>query len=214
MKPADNPEQTMTGDKNAVAPDTFPQAVSKQRWQAAQQWELKFWNRQNIPSALWKRMLRPFLVFFGLRDAQVQAELDDRNQWWQKVFNNYQLIPKSLGNVCELGCGPYTNIRLIREDRSINNIYCSDPLARHYIQYQDAWLANAFREGLVNVDFQPAEQCHYKSEYFDLVIMINVLDHVQDAEKCLQEALRVLSVGGHFVFAQDLTSAEDVQPSM
>jgi hypothetical protein len=45
----------------------FPAAVSPERWREAQQWELAFWNRKNLPSPFWKRLIRPLLVVLGLR---------------------------------------------------------------------------------------------------------------------------------------------------
>lgn len=186
--------------------------VSPERWREAQAWELEFWNRQNIPPAWWKRLLRPLLVLFGLRPRLQHQEYDDRNRWWMKQFNGYRDLPLEFNNVCELGCGPYTNIRLIREGRHIRYAHCSDPLAAHYIQYEKAWLGHAHRGGIVSVDFHPAENCPFRTGFFDCTIFINVLDHVLDAKKCLEEALRITKPGGFFVFGQDLTGPDDARP--
>jgi hypothetical protein len=45
---------------------------------------------------------------------------DDWHHWWKEQFDNYQAIPHSLNNVLEVGCGPYTNLRVILEDRQRN----------------------------------------------------------------------------------------------
>jgi SAM-dependent methyltransferase len=156
--------------------------------------------------------LRPLLVLLGMRSPRSQQEFDDRNHWWKCNFEDYAALPRSVENACELGCGPYTNMRLVSEKVDIAHIHCSDPLAREYVTYPKAWLANACRLGRVSVDFHPAEECPFKSDYFDLVIMINVLDHVRDAERCLHEAMRIAAPGGYFVFGQDLTGAEDRPP--
>jgi len=193
--------------------DVIPDSISSERWQHAQKWERAFWDRQNIPSPWWKRRLRPLLVLCGLRPSIIEQQLDDRNYWWQQQFNDYKDIPRDLTNVCELGCGPYTNVRLILKNRNIKYIHCSDPLGHHYITYKHAWLAKAHRTGAVSVDFHPAEECVYKSDHFDLTIMINVLDHVFDPIKCLQEAIRITAPGGHLVFGQDLTGDQNKRPS-
>ena len=189
-------------------------AVSAERWQQAQAWELQFWNRQNIPSPIWKRLLRPFLVAAGLRlPLPSSAQLDDRNLWWMRQFEEYNALPRTAKNVCELGCGPYTNIHLISNRVDIKYIHCSDPLAPHYIKYPRAWVAEASREGRVSVDFHAAEDCPYKSDYFDITVMINVLDHVRDPARCLREAMRITAPEGYLVFGQDLTGQDDSHPS-
>ena len=187
--------------------------VSEKRWRQAQQWEKAFWDRQNIPSVWWKRLLRPLLVLVGLRSPLEQQVFDDRNHWWKEKFNNYKNIPDQFNNVCELGCGPYTNVRLIAQNCKIKYIFCSDPLARQYITYKYAWLAQAYRSGFVSVDFHPAEECPYKTNYFDLTIMINVLDHVSDPLECLQEAIRITAPSGYLLFGQDLTQDGYQRPS-
>jgi SAM-dependent methyltransferase len=123
------------------------------------------------------------------------------------------MLPKTIGNALELGCGPYTNIRLIREGRSIPSIICSDPLAAHYVQYPRAWLAKAVRQGMVGVDHHPIEECPFSSNFFELTVMINVLDHVRDASKCMTEAIRITAPGGYLVIGQDLTSPSERPPA-
>jgi hypothetical protein len=53
-------------------------------------------------------------------------------------------------------------------------IHLSAPLAPHYVHFPHAWLAEAYRSGRVIVDFHPAEECPYRSDFFDLVVMIFV----------------------------------------
>lgn len=195
-------------------PDGMPPATTVERWQEAQEWESAFWDRQNIPSPRWKRMLRPLLVAVGLRPKRAPlSELDDRNHWWMRHFEDYAALPRRAANACELGCGPYTNMRLISKKTEVDHIHCSDPLASRYVAYPSAWLARACRAGKVSVDFHPAEECPYKTDYFDVVAMINVLDHVRDAGRCVEEAIRITAPGGYFVFGQDLTGVHDRHPS-
>ena len=40
--------------------------------------------------------------------------------------------------------------------------------------------------------------------------MNNVLDHVRDADACLERATELLRPGGNFVFGQDLSNEEDI----
>jgi SAM-dependent methyltransferase len=190
----------------------LPPGVSEQRWQQAQVWELQFWDRQNVRPPWWKRALRPVLVAVGLREPLERPAFDDRNLWWQHQFDDYSMLPKTIPRLCELGCGPYTNTRLIIQNRSVETIVCSDPLASVYATYPSAWLATAYREGRVTLDSHPAEECPFPDEDFSVVAMINVLDHVRDAKRCLEQAHRITATGGLFVFGQDLTGAADQQP--
>ena len=40
---------------------------------------------------------------------------DDDNQWWADCFEGYKFLPPKAENVIEVGCGPYTNMRLVRK---------------------------------------------------------------------------------------------------
>lgn len=186
--------------------------VSQQRWLDAQRWERQFWDRQNVPSPLWKRTLRPLLVAVGLRARQQHQPLDDRNEWWAEQLDGYRMLPETVENLCELGCGPYTNTRLVLRHCSARYVHCSDPLAATYVQYPRAWLAESHRAGLVSVDSHPAEECPYRSGYFDVTILINVLDHVRDPWLCIAEAIRITAPEGYLVFGQDLTGPGDELP--
>ena len=44
----------------------------------------------------------------------------------------------------------------------------------------------------------------------DLVICINVLDHVNNYEQCMKEIFRVLSEDGLLILGQDLSNQEDL----
>ena len=42
---------------------------------------------------------------------------DDWNHWWKERFDGYRFLPVELGDCVELGCGPYTNTRLVLAGR-------------------------------------------------------------------------------------------------
>lgn len=191
----------------------LPPSISSERWRQAQAWERQFWDRQNIPPARWKRLLRPALVLVGLRPPlpATAPEHDDRNHWWARQLDGYSMLPDAIGDVCELGCGPYTNTRLIVRGRSVGSICCSDPLAVRYLTYERAWLSQAWQARAVAVACHPAEHCPYPDDRFDVTVLINVLDHVFDPAACLAEAVRITKPSGLFVFGQDLTGPDDAQ---
>ncbi len=170
--------------------------ISQSRWEQAQQWELAHWRRESRGLRAWLRRLRG-------RGG------DDWNHWWAARFDNYRFIPQELDNVIELGCGPYTNVRLIVEDRSVRHLVCSDPLVLHYCALPGSWIRRAVRSGNLSLDDHAIENAPFKEKYFDLVIMINVLDHVQDAFRCLAAATSLVKPGGLLLLGQDLTAEED-----
>lgn len=183
----------------------LPLKVSSERWKQAQGWELNLWRTQNIPKgkgwrALLKRLIRRIKPDPG----------DDWNFWWAAKFDGYQAIPTELENAIELGCGPYTNMRLILPGRRIKHVWCSDPLAKYYITFKGRWLAEAYKAGKVLLDDHPLEECPFASDYFDLVVCINVLDHVRDSILCIRQLVRITKPGGYLVVGQDLSNEGDV----
>jgi len=187
-------------------------SVSSERWREAQDWELGVWKAHCIPRPWWKKLLRPVLVLLGLRKEEAASEHiknDDSNYWWKGKLDDYNDIPRDLDSVCELGCGPFTNTRLLAEGRNIKRIVCSDPLSHEYIKFPFGWLAGAYKNGHVELDNHSAEEAPFKDHEFDVVILINVLDHVYDPRKCLENACRILRPGGYFIFGQELSDQED-----
>lgn len=132
--------------------------VSTERWREAQQWELATWEsgqrRRGWRKLAWS-FLKPLLV--ALRSERVHG--DDWNHWWAHQFEGYEWLPRQIDDFIELGCGPYTNTRLIVRNRMVRRIVCSDPLIRSYIRFKGRWLAEVFRRGLVLIDDHPMEEC-------------------------------------------------------
>ena len=183
--------------------------VSRDRWEEAQAWELQLWHEGQRKRG-WKRLLWPVLAPVLRLVRWHRAWGDDWNHWWKARFDDYRFLPEDLGAVIELGCGPYTNTRLLLEGRRAQRVVCSDPLVRNYVTFEGRWLAEAHSRGRVEIDDHPIEELPFPSESFDVVVMINVLDHVQDADLCLKKAVSLVRPGGYFVFGQDLSSREDI----
>ena len=66
------------------------------------------------------------------------------------------------------------------------------------------------RRGLCILDDHPTEEIPFKDNYFDLTVMINVLDHVQNAELCISNAIRITKPGGIIMIGNDLTNESDL----
>jgi len=65
--------------------------------------------------------------------------------------------------------------------------------------------------GKVDLSSSKLEALPYADSSMDLVICINVLDHVNDCDACIEQMDRVLRVGGYLVLGQDLTNGENLQ---
>ncbi len=113
-------------------------------------------------------------------------------------------------NAVEVGCGPYTNIRLIRKTCNPQHIILSDPLIRTYVKFKMTFVNEMYHEATCILDDHPLEELPFADSYFDLAVMINVLDHVRDANLCMQNLIRVLKPGGIVIIGQDLTNQEDL----
>jgi ubiquinone/menaquinone biosynthesis C-methylase UbiE len=181
--------------------------VDRDRWQMAQTWERQHWIRDQKALAQYgKNYIWRLLAMLRLVPKH---RGDDRNIWWQRNLDNYSFLPPKVENALEVGCGPYTNMRLIREVCQPDHLFLSDPLIRTYVKFKMTFVNELHRAAACCLDDHPLEQLPFADDYFDLVVMINVLDHVQDARACMESLIRVLKPGGFVVIGQDLTNDED-----
>jgi SAM-dependent methyltransferase len=183
--------------------------VAPDRWKQAQEWELSLWNRTELKRG-WRKYVWPLVRPLYKLSGSPEGSRDDFNNWWAEYFENYLFLPEDISNYIELGCGPYTNTRIILNKRNARYIVCSDPLIRHYLEYKGTWLTKKYKERAISIDDHPIEECPYATGYFDVVVMINVLDHVMNAELCLMNAVRITKSGGYFILGQDLSNEDDL----
>lgn len=187
----------------------FSEKVSPDRWQAAQQWERQHWvGAQRARARFGKNLIWRVLSVFGLVPKH---RGDDWNLWWKNQFNDYTFLPSTVDNALEVGCGPYTNLRLIRDHCQPKHIVLSDPLINTYVRFKLTFVAEMYRKAACILDDHPLEALPFADNYFDLVVMINVLDHVQDGPRCMENLLRVIKPGGFLILGQDLSNDEDLE---
>jgi SAM-dependent methyltransferase len=183
--------------------------ISQERWKTAQKFEKEF-AQNTIGSD------------------------DDWNLWWMEKYSNYSFLEgKKFQNVLEVGCGPHTNVRYILPKITVGKIWLEDPLIQYYITHylnqcpsttdtikslikkpskRVNFCLELFSNLSYSVDLSSAklEDLPYKDGQMDLVICINVLDHVNNYDSCMSEMSRVLKSGGILILGQDLTNAEDL----
>lgn len=183
--------------------------VTKDRWEQAQQWEEAHWVRsQQARAKMGKNYIWRVMHFFGMVE---KYRGDDWNLWWKKQFQDYSFLPAQVDNAIEVGCGPYTNIRHIIPTCQPKHLFLSDPLIKTYVNFKLAFVADAYRKAFCMIDDHPLEECPFRDELFDVVVMINVLDHVRDAGLCMENLIRIVKPGGWLILGQDLTNEEDLR---
>jgi ubiquinone/menaquinone biosynthesis C-methylase UbiE len=195
--------------------------VNETRWKEAQIYEREVWIKRNQNNSL-LRLVRKFvsylikkpdLFLISIRYSDFYCG-DDSNLWWLKQFDKYKVLPKYIERALEVGCGPFTNMRLISKCSKINEIVCSDPSIELYKTFKLTWLVRQIKKNKIKVSDDKCENLKYPDKYFDLVVCINVLDHVQDAIQCLKEIDRVIKIGGFIILGQDLSNKEDIEKIM
>lgn len=192
--------------------------VSHNEWTEAQKYEKNTWEINNRPikngylKVVYKfiKSIKNPKRFWKLIKYQDFYCGDDWNYWWLEQFEEYGLLPKKCNRSLEVGSGPYSNSRLISRIVKISEIYCLDPLMETYRSFKKTWISQMARKNKIITISGQAEELNHENSFFDLVICINVLDHVENAEKCFSEMFRVLRPGGFFVFGQELSDEKDL----
>lgn len=172
-----------TNDRGFLSPDSGVVAVSKDRWLVAQDAERNGWMN----------------VWSGARD--------DRNQEHFEAFDRYAaLAGRRYESAIEIGCGPFTNLRYIAGAVEVGGCTLLDPLLDDYLQHPhcayDRRQLRLQSGGSVPVNrlvAAPVEE-FATDETFDLVVMINVIEHCFDVEAIFRTLLRISRPGTAFVF--------------
>jgi SAM-dependent methyltransferase len=166
---------------------------------------------------------------------------NDRNDYHFVQFNKYKAIQKKIfHSMLEIGCGPFTNARVITGICNIN--YCSllDPLANEYLNHNFSYYDNKYifseyipkigkivrkffptmfksylklashKTKIRNFYNIPAEHLPTNDKY-DLITMINVIEHCFDVRKIFQNILKVSIAGSYFIFSDKLYEHDKIQ---
>lgn len=195
-------------------------AVSPERWALAQRAEQAHWMRRGI-------------------GAQ-----DDRNRQHLLSFRSFEALRgRSFRHALEIGCGPFTNLRLIGRTCKIGRCTLLDPLVRSYLShpycYYDERMLDLGPTGVAGriarkllprcyraaqramgrcipvAALEPAPiETYAPSSRFDLVVMINVLEHCFDGRRVFGNILAACEPGAAFVFMDALYDAAPMADSL
>ena len=153
--------------------------VSINRWNEAQSYEEKTWMINGI------------------------SENDDRNYEHLIRFDNYSSINfKNFTSFIELGCGPFTNTRLIIDRISINcDIYLLDPLIDIYKNHPNCTYKNNILSNKKVNTIKSSIEILEENKRYDCVLMNNVLEHCYNIDIIFDKILKIINNNGFLIFS-------------
>lgn len=142
----------------------------------------------------WTKVQKNECLAWEKKKSRQEYFIKAHQELWQNYLNflqNYIEI-KEDDKILDIGCGPWGLISYIdKGDR-----YGLDPLMDYFSKEFNLPQNIKFLKGT-------AENIPFKDDFFDLVIITNVLDHVRNPFKIIKEIKRVLKNGGFLFFTVD-----------
>lgn len=157
-----------------------------------------------IPRTFWRRSLSNELNYW----KENPTLIDDRLFEHVEGFDRYKTVPFEIESIVEIGAGPFTQVQyLLNPTRSIKRISLVEPNALEYLKLNNcAYRGGHLRGFPVEIFPQPIEDFiridreRNSSERFDLLISINVVEHVENALEYFRALHFLIRDGGFIVF--------------
>lgn len=155
------------------------------RWRLAQFWEIRWWR-------------------WYLRDKDKAAYLQKKADYWERILAVCKLELHGEEAILDAGCGP-AGIFMILQGNPLIGV---DPLLQ---EYQDS-LAHFDPENYPQVQFVNSSLEAYKPNHpFDIIFCCNVINHVADLDKSLNQLSSWLKPGGTLILSIDVHNYKGVK---
>ena len=153
--------------------------VQNLRWEIAQKAEKEFWSNKFSKESI----------------LDLREKYSKRADFIMKECKKLIKVSKNT-KILQIGCAAIDAINYIE----VGKKYALDPLADFYKEtFEIDYFGINFKEGI-------AEKLPYQKNSFDIIILANVLDHVQYPEKALSEINRILKKDGLLYLELDISS--------
>lgn len=147
---------------------------NRTRWQLAQDYELNWWKGYRNGVEWYK---------------DFSQKVEDHTKPFLEINQETKIL--------EIGSGPAGALTFLKS----YNKYAIDPL-EDFFSTKEEW--RLFRDPKVNYQKGKGEELPYEEDFFDLIIIDNVLDHCENPILVLDEMNRVLKKGGIIFCRQNL----------
>jgi ubiquinone/menaquinone biosynthesis C-methylase UbiE len=172
------------------------------RFNSKEEAEASFWKSEMDKLLDWYRGNRNLWSVAPPLEAQKVKSYDEKTsailtffELHQKVkyLEDLQLDESSFSGekLLDIGSGPYPSALAF----AASQVFCLDPLLPTYMRI--GYPIHLY-EPRARFVFGHSENMPFESEFFDSVVSVNAIDHVDDFEKTALEIRRVLKPGGKF----------------
>lgn len=123
-----------------------------------------------------------------------------------KSINYHEILPFDLGDVIEIGAGPFTQSKSILRNKIVSSITLLEPMAFHYINHVGNcfYKTGSFESLPTTILAIPANELLNHTRKYDTVVMINGIKNVYDALNLLNIAVTLLKENGVFIWHERL----------
>ncbi len=170
-------------------------AVSKDRWQVAQESELAFWDKKRYePARLIEAIHDKYVLFTRIKS----------------IYPRILEEPQDMGKALEMGIGPLRlGVVSLLEPAEKWEITGIDPLPRMALpklpSYLEAFFSELYKKNMTYIQ-TPAEEFDNPVNSFNLVICDNVLEHTYNPQKIINNIYKLLVPGGCLVLRESTLS--------
>lgn len=162
--------------------------VDLTRWKTAQHYERRTWM-----------------------EAGGLAAREDRNTEHEIHFDHYAAIAgRRFENALEIGCGPFTNMIRVLKVVQVKQVTLLDPLINEYLTHPNCTYRDHRLSGVETTTVASPIEDFSPSQKFDLIVMINVLEHCFSLPKLFERINSLMAPGGVLVFHDKLIPASEI----